>query len=346
MAAACAKALSVAECAILKNHGIVTIGSSLEEAFNRFVTLEHLAQSVICATHLGAKVPTPLKEDVLDIRRFDSKRETYLHSTKNCPRGQCCCSRRLIAGKEKETRAELCTFVKRAYNQNLFTSSSGAFSIRLLSNIDNINGTTSCMKTSFLITPTDVDRSRLALDNICYISDKTDCATTGCMICSGQVEESTKDFYFHPIHKSIKPSHSTGIHSTIYKNHPEINCIIIAQPRYASAFCITGTPFNSTQIPESYLVLGNVNTLPFDSVKNGGIESSRSLKPSEGISSVMIHGFGLLSVGPNPLKTFAQIEVFESMCGVLLTAHSRGGGVEHLNHGQLNELDDLFGKGA
>lgn len=351
LAVACAEALSRGECAVLQNHGVVTIGATLQEAFNRFVTLEHLARSIINATQLG--VPIPLKENVLDIRRDGStNRGYYLLPIKRCQRDQCCCSRRKIAGIEKETRKELCTLVKRAYDQQLFTASSGAFSIRI-TNSEKINGTTTCRSgsanTSFLVSPTHIDRSSLSLDTICYLSDQVDCARNDCMICNGR-NESTTACYFHPTctHKSnlqalnmINPSHSAEIHHTIYKNHPEVNCIIIAQPKYASAFCITGSPFNSAQIPESYLVLGNVKTLPFESLQNAGIAISNALNPSDGITTVIISGFGLLSVGTSPLKTFVQVEVCESMCGVLVTARRRGG-VVHLNSNQLNELDDLF----
>ena len=52
--------------------------------------------------------------------------------------------------------------------------------------------------------------------------------------------------------------------------NPQINCVIVAQPQYTTAFCITGRPFNSSGIPESHLVMGNVPSLPFESITNSG----------------------------------------------------------------------------
>ncbi len=41
------------DCVVLENHGVVTAGSSLQEAFERFETLEFTAKTVIKASLLG-----------------------------------------------------------------------------------------------------------------------------------------------------------------------------------------------------------------------------------------------------------------------------------------------------
>ena len=346
LARACAQALSRGECAILQNHGVVTIGSTFQEAFNRFVTLEYLARSIINATQIRS-TPIPLKESVLSTRNRSNATSLFLLPIKHCPHEHCCCAKRHISGKEKEIRAELCTLVKRAYDQELFTASSGALSIRTQMSTTFNMYDSSRSGTSFLITPAQRDRSSVSLDEICYLSDRADCTMN---TCDGRISPASQGCHFHPSPSRgdrdsiITPSQSAEIHDKIYKIHPEINCIIIAQPKYATSFCITGSPFNSAQIPESYLVLGDVHYLPFESLHNAGDAIARILNPSAGITTVLVGGFGLISIGINPLKTFVQVEVCESMCGVFLEASRRGPIVE-LSSDQLKEIDHCFKNG-
>lgn len=340
LAVACAKALSKADCAILQNHGVVTVGSTLQEAFNRFVTLEYLAQSIFSASQIG--VPIPLKEHALDVRRDEEGRK-FLLPIDRCPGKSCCGPRRKISGGEKEKRAELCTFVKRAYDQRLFTASSGAMSIRIHGGATTVP--TMDEDISFVISPTHVDRSNLSSADICSISNH-ECFTMDCMYCNDETTMETCKCVWHADagqyqQDETRPSHTTEIHETIYKMHPEVNCIIIAQPHYATSFCITGTPLNAAGIPESHLVVGHVQTLPFESLENAGIAIARALNPSEGRTSVLITGFGMLSVGVSAMKTFVQVEVCESICGVLLTALRRGPPVL-LSNDQVKEIDFLW----
>ncbi len=360
---------------MLQNHGVVVIGSTLQEAYNRFVTLEYLARSIVHATQLG--VPLPLQEHVLDTKRRgrsengNARANTqYLHPVPRIPRERTygCCKRN-ISSTEKEIRYQLCKLIKRAYDQEIFTACSGSFSIRMEheykaaaeSPMDRRSGTT-----SFLISPIGVDRSSVGIDQICYLADHK------CPFNDEEKEEksfSADDVpacYYHPTKiesnggVDIEPSVTAEIHDTIYRNHPEIHSIITAQPIYASAFCITGsddgaTKFDSSQIPESHLVLGEVQTLPFESLEDGGIEISRTLNPSpdngaggKRTTTIFIQGFGILSVGTSaadPSKTFVQVEVCELMCGTWLMAHRRGG-VVPLSGDQLKEIDVLFGNHA
>lgn len=335
---ACKDMLSKAECIILQNHGVVTIGSSLKEAFDRFVTLEYLAQTIINALPIG--VPRPLKEDILDTKQCNtSLGRKFLQPISKCPHHPCCCQIRSISGKEKEARSELCQFVTRAYEQNIFTSASGSMSTRI------VNST--CTKqdeVSYLITPTDIDRQHTKPYQLCFISNAS-CNRNKCPTLDENDDEMNdlvlQTMYYHPRHTDIKPSHASEIHAMIYSMHPEVQSIIIAQPLYATAFCITGKELNASCIPESHLVLGNVISLPFECLENGGINVSRALNLSEGISTVLINGFGLISVASTSLKAYIQVEVCESLCGVMLTAMRRGPPVL-MSDDQVKEIDVLF----
>jgi L-fuculose-phosphate aldolase len=121
------------DCLVLENHGVVTGGATLTQAFERFETLEFAAKTVIKASLLG---------DVRYLTESDADRPR--------PAGWGEPEARVgpVSSREKELRATLCEFVRRSYRQRLMISTVGAFSARL--DADTI-----------LITPHRVDRDAL-----------------------------------------------------------------------------------------------------------------------------------------------------------------------------------------
>jgi L-fuculose-phosphate aldolase len=59
------------------------------------------------------------------------------------------------------------------------------------------------------------------------------------------------------------PSRTTYLHQEIYEKHPEINSIIITQPPFLMAFATTSAMFDVRTIPESWIFLQDVRTVPF-----------------------------------------------------------------------------------
>ena len=129
-------------CAILENHGVVTAGENLREAFHRFETLEFSGKTIIEARRLG------------NIRYLtDEEIELAAQRAPGLPELE----RPAPTSLEKELRQRLCEFVRRAYRQRLFISTQGSFSVRL----DEF---------SFLITPFQVDRGVLDEANLVLVS--------------------------------------------------------------------------------------------------------------------------------------------------------------------------------
>jgi L-fuculose-phosphate aldolase len=128
-------------CLILENHGVVTGGESLQDAFQRFETLEFTAKTIVKANLLGEA--RYLTDDEVELPRraltplpeFDRPRPT---------------------SEEKELRRQLCEFVRRGYHQRLLISTEGSFSARLEAG-------------GFLITPYRVDRNQLELEDIVLV---------------------------------------------------------------------------------------------------------------------------------------------------------------------------------
>ncbi len=103
-----------ADCVMLENHGVVIGGRDLADAFQRFETLEFVAQTVIRASALGELRTLPAdclaSQAVPDLTPLDP-----------AP----------ASNREKELRAEICAFAHRAYRQRLMISTVGSMSARL-----------------------------------------------------------------------------------------------------------------------------------------------------------------------------------------------------------------------
>lgn len=103
-----------ADCVMLENHGVVIGGRDLAEAFQRFETLEFVAQTVIRATALG-ELKT-LAADSLTGQAVPDFAELAAAAPTN---------------REKELRAQVAAFAQRAYRQRLMISTAGSISARL-----------------------------------------------------------------------------------------------------------------------------------------------------------------------------------------------------------------------
>ena len=129
------------DCVVLENHGVVTGGGDLLNAFERFETLEFAAKTVIKASLLG------------EVRYLTDEQAALPRPTAlNPPTDRS----GVITTQEKELRKQLCDFVRRSYQQRLMISTVGAFSARL----DDAR---------FLITPHHVDRAVLDPQDIVLV---------------------------------------------------------------------------------------------------------------------------------------------------------------------------------
>jgi len=127
---------------LMENHGIVTIGSTLMQAFQKLETLDLCAQLTLKANTIGTvRVLTTseleLSRQAVTLGEFGPA----VHSS-----------------KEKEIRKKMITLVRRSYSQKLVTSMEGTFSAR-------IDGG------SFLITPFGMDRKYLTEEDLVLVVD-------------------------------------------------------------------------------------------------------------------------------------------------------------------------------
>ena len=196
---------------MLENHGVFVGASDLFKAFMAFETLDYCARLQIEAAKVGKIHPLSDKYVQISKEKQSVEMDEFVNKS--------------ISSEEREARREMCTLIKRAYDQQLFTSTQGTFSQRLSDG-------------SFLITPYHKDRKYMEESDLVRIV--------------GDWKEAGK-----------MPSRSAVLHKKIYEKHPEINSIIIAHAPYVMTFAVTDCEFDSRTIPESYIMLRDVKKLPF-----------------------------------------------------------------------------------
>lgn len=199
--------------------------------------------------------------------------------------------------RELWLRGEICNIVKRAYRQRLIISTYGTFSVRLEEN-------------DFLITPYGKDRYYLKREDIVLVQDKKR-------------------------ERGKIPSRSALLHDRIYREHPEIHCIITAQSPYATAYCVTSRSFDTRTIPESYILLREIPLITYGDQFTGGDQISAAL--SAEIPIVLIQNDSILITGGSLMETFDRLEVAEFSARSLTQSKALGKMVPI----KEKEIDDL-----
>jgi L-fuculose-phosphate aldolase len=203
--------------------------------------------------------------------------------------------------REKELRKAICDFVHRAYAHRLMTSTKGSFSARVDAD-------------TFLFTPYNIDRRELSIGDLVLIRNGHRAA--------GQT-----------------PSRAYTIHSAIYNAHPEINAVVNALPVHASAFCASDARLDTRTIPESYLFLKDVHTIPFD-LQYAGTEGIASLiGPKNPVA--LLENNGVLVAGLTVLDAFDRLEVLEATASAILRSQSLGQ-VHAMSDAVIQELMEAF----
>jgi L-fuculose-phosphate aldolase len=202
---------------------------------------------------------------------------------------------------EREKRTALCNIVQRACRQGLMISAYGTVSTRWRNN-------------DFLITPTNVHRWDLQANDIVQVKN-------------GKREPGKY------------PSRGAMLHQAIYKRFPEINSIIITQPPNLMAFGITQTHFNVRTIPESWIFLQDVVSVPYGA--QFGDFSGILNKLSKDHPAIILQNDAILITGDTLLQTFDRLEVAEFSANSILMSHSLGEMVP-ISEAQVEDLRKKF----
>ncbi len=255
---------------LMENHGIICGAGDLYHAFMVFETVTSSSKIELDALKLG----TPRRLTDAQIALDSSKAHPPLDAFEA----------KVVSSEERAGRRDMCALIHRSYDQRLFTSTQGTFSMRLSDG-------------SFLITPYMKDRKYLEPEDIVRIK-------------SGMCE------------LGKTPSRSVLLHQRIYELHPEINSVIIAHPPATMAFAVTDAEFDSRLIPESYISLRNVARLPY-AASTLDLEGTAAMFTAQ-TPVIIVDNQCAIVTGASLLNAFDRLEVLEYSAEAMIAAKGIG----------------------
>lgn len=200
---------------------------------------------------------------------------------------------------KRELRLKLAEISSRAYDRQLITSSLGDISARF-------------NDSSFLITPAGSDRRHLAAEDMVLVTN-------------GGRHEAGK-----------WPGETVGLHRLIYERFASVQAVIFAQPPNATTFAITGVPFDTRTIPESYIMLREIPRLPYPAIEHfSNMDFNRT-------PVVLLENEGLLVTGNDLVQALDRLEVAEYTARSLIATNPIGP-LQPIGEAELHELRQMFG---
>ena len=185
--------------------------------------------------------------------------------------------------EERAIRTDMVNIIRRACNQGLMISTYGTVSVRWKDN-------------DFLITPSNIARWDIVPEDIVQIKN-------------GMAEAGKT------------PSRSVALHQRIYQLNPQINSIICTQPVNLMAHAVSGSKFDVRTIPESWIFLQDVPTIPFGLIYND-VDSVATMFQNNRV--ILVENDSIFVTGDQLLNTFDYLEVAEFSANSLVMAASIG----------------------
>ncbi len=205
------------------------------------------------------------------------------------------------SAEERKIRHQVCDVIRRACDQRLMISSYGTISARINEN-------------EFIINPTNFNRRYVELRDLVKIKN-------------GQRE------------KGKTPSRAVKLHQNIYRNHPEVNCIISTQSPNVTAFCVANKKLDTRTIPESYILLEDIPLMDFGSQFSEGEEIVKVL--GKHVPIALLKNDSILVTGKSILETFDRLEVAEFSAASLIDSMGIGS-LSPIKDTELEELKSKF----
>lgn len=272
---------------LMENHGTVTTGRNLLEAFHRLENLEHSAKIYFNALRLG--------------KGLSATETAYQELIGANPPAYEELKKHAVSDAENAVRKALLECLKRCYLRGLCTASAGAVSCR--------NG-----HEGFLTSPANMDIRYLgAGDFICIESER--------------------------VQKNGVPSHYWPLHQEIFKQHPEIECILCLQPASVMAFAVSPSPFETRTIPESYMMLRKVEKTELSAAFQHP-EETAALITGE-MPNLLISHDCMLTTGNSLFQVFDRMEVAEFTAASLISASSAGS-IRCIDDKKIKEIGKKF----
>lgn len=174
-----------------------------------------------------------------------------------------------MPGGQSAKREELADFVRRAHGRALLGSLAGTFSCRCGDGL--------------LVTPDGGDAADMTADALVYVEGDR---------CEG----------------GKVPNPMVELHQAVYAGQPHVHAVATALPPHLMAFAATGRPFDARTIPEAYMFLKSVPTLPYAARFDGALvaEALDAKTPMALLESACA-----LVTGATPFAVFDRLEIAE-----------------------------------
>ena len=118
------------------------------------------------------------------------------------------------------------------------------------------------------------------------------------------------------------PSRSVALHHRIYQLNPHINSIITTQSTNLMAHAVSHQKFDVRTIPESWIFLQDVPSIPFETLHNSAEEIAQMFSKNR---VVIVENDSVIVTGNKLINTFDYLEVAEFSANSLVMASSVGG---------------------
>lgn len=205
--------------------------------------------------------------------------------------------------RECDARAQVAAWANRAYEMGHCTAFSGCFAVRVSGH-------------SFIINPQRHDRQALLPEDTVLVS-------------CGKIEAGKT------------PDPHVLLAEQVFSQQPETIGFIAADPCGIMAFAVTDMEYQVATIPESYMMLEDLQTVPNGAWQNDPAAVAWQLTPRR--PAMLVKNDCLVVTGTSVFNTFDRIEVCEFTAQSILQAEALGG-VTPLTKKELADIDKMMGR--
>lgn len=110
-----------------------------------------------------------------------------------------------------------------------------------------------------------------------------------------------------------KPTSELKVHLAVYKQQPNVRCIIPAHPLYATAIYRQGKKVDSSVLTEAKATLGNVPTVPCFEPGTAGLAEAVGEAMADGVSACMMENHGVVVAGMSLEETYFLLTSVERL---------------------------------
>ncbi len=134
----------------------------------------------------------------------------------------------------------------------------------------------------------------------------------------------TVDLAGRKIGGKTRPFSELGLHLRVYRERPDVKCVLHAHPPTATGFALSGTGLDIPAMPEMIVSLGpGIPTVPY---AFPGADAEAALAPFlPHHDAVLLARHGVLTWGDDPETAYLRMELVEHVARISLVAYQLGG---------------------